>query len=136
VPVDRAIQNSDSPSPAKKKLIFAAGQEFARPDCGKHSAPGKKDRKKRICDAVIRPWNDIPYISRVGCGNDRNSSALVRSRALVTSGGTGYKNSESRVFTGLSTRCMWKASDKMHRIIQEAFAEIARPEFAPTKPNH
>ena len=83
-------------------------------------APAAKESKRRIA-MQYSPMNDIPYISRVDAGTIELDPLFgiepVTSAELV--------QRFEAVFLRRSTRCKWKPP-KMHRIIQEAFAEIAR----------
>jgi len=69
------------------------------------------------------PMNDIPYISRVDAG----TIELVRAFRVERSAARNSCNDSRPCSRRSSTKMHVEASDKMHRIIQEAFAEIAAP---------
>jgi Xaa-Pro dipeptidase len=68
------------------------------------------------------PMNDIPYISRVDAG----TIELVRSFGVEPVTSAELVQRFEAVFSPAQHQMHVEASDKMHRIIQEAFAEIAR----------
>jgi Xaa-Pro aminopeptidase len=78
-------------------------------------------KKKRIA-MQYSPMNDIPYMSRVDAG----TIELVRSFGpeIVTS--AELVQQFEAVLTPAQKQSHIEASDKMHRILLEAFAEIAR----------
>jgi Xaa-Pro aminopeptidase len=87
-------------------------------------APGKEksDHKSSRIAMQYSPMNDIPYMSRVDAG----TIELVRS-----CGGEPVTSAElvqqfEAVWTPAQKQSHIEASDKTHRIIMEAFAEIAR----------
>jgi len=65
--------------------------------------------------------NDIPYISRVDAG----TIELVRSFGVEPVTSAELVQRFEAVFSPAQHQMHVEASDKMHRIIQEAFAEIA-----------
>ena len=68
------------------------------------------------------PMNDIPYISRVDAG----TIELVRSFGVEPVTSAELVQKFEAVFSPAQYQMHVEASDKMHRIIQDAFAEIAR----------
>src|SRR5947209_1626238 len=68
------------------------------------------------------PMNDIPYISRVDAG----TIELVRSFGVEPVTSAELVQRFEAVFSPAQHQMHVEASDKMHRIIQEAYAEIAR----------
>jgi Xaa-Pro dipeptidase len=84
-------------------------------------APAAKESKSRIA-MQYSPMNDIPYISRVDAG----TIELVRSFGVEPVSSAELVQRFEAVFSPAQHEMHVEASDKMHRIIQEAFAEIAR----------
>jgi Xaa-Pro aminopeptidase len=84
------------------------------------SAAGKES-KRRIA-MQYSPMNDIPYVSRVDAG----TIELVRSFGIEPVTSAELVQRFEAVFSPAQHEMHVEASDKMHRIIQEAFAEIAR----------
>jgi Xaa-Pro aminopeptidase len=80
-----------------------------------------KKSKSRIA-MQYSPMNDIPYISRVDAG----TIELVRSFGVEPVTSAELVQRFEAVFSPAQHEMHVDASDKMHRIIQEAFAEIAR----------
>jgi Xaa-Pro aminopeptidase len=103
-----------------KKLVFRGWQEL-------HSrlrevlAPPARESKRRVA-MQYSPMNDIPYISRVDAG----TIELVRSFGVEPISSAELVQRFEAVFSPEQHQMHVEASDKMHRIIQEAFAEIAR----------
>jgi Xaa-Pro dipeptidase len=103
-----------------KKLVFRGWQELhAR--LREALGPWAKGSKKRIA-MQYSPMNDIPYISRVDAG----TIELVRSFEVEPVTSAELVQKFEAVFSTAQHQMHVEASDKMHRIIQEAFAEIAR----------
>src|SRR5216110_457005 len=82
---------------------------------------GAKESKHRVA-MQYSPMNDIPYISRVDAG----TIELVRSFGVEPVTSAELVQRFEAVFSPAQHEMQVEASDKMHRIIQEAFAEIAR----------
>ncbi|HYK24404.1 MAG TPA: M24 family metallopeptidase, partial [Candidatus Acidoferrum sp.] len=80
-----------------------------------------KESKRRIA-MQYSPMNDIPYISRVDAG----TIELVRSFGVEPVTSAELVQKFEAVFSPAQYQMHVEASDKMHRIIQDAFAEIAR----------
>jgi Xaa-Pro aminopeptidase len=103
-----------------RKLVFRGWQELhAR--LREVLSPAAKDSKTRIA-MQYSPMNDIPYISRVDAG----TIELVRSFGVEPVTSAELVQRFEAVFSPAQHQMHVEASDKMHRIIQEAFAEIAR----------
>src|SRR5205814_4513957 len=79
-----------------------------------------KESKRRIA-MQYSPMNDIPYISRVDAG----TIELVRSFGVEPVTSAELVQKFEAVFSPEQHQMHVEASDKMHRIIQEAFSEIA-----------
>jgi Xaa-Pro aminopeptidase len=103
-----------------KKLVFRGWQELhAR--LQEVLGTAEKGSKRRIA-MEYSPMNDIPYISRVDAG----TIELVRSFGVEPVTSAELVQKFEAVFSPAQHQMHLEASDKMHRIIQEAFAEIAR----------
>src|SRR6266567_411432 len=95
-----------------KKIVFRGWQELhAR--LREVLGAGAKESKRRVA-MQYSPMNDIPYISRVDAG----TIELVRSFGVEPVTSAELVQRFEAVFS--------PAQHQMHRIIQEAFAEIAR----------
>src|SRR5216110_2571032 len=81
----------------------------------------QKNAKKRVA-MQYSPNNDIPYISRVDAG----TVELIRSFGVEPVSSAELVQRFEAVFSPEQHEMHGQASDKMHRIIQDAFAEIAR----------
>jgi Xaa-Pro dipeptidase len=101
-----------------KKLVFRGWQELQTRLRVLGTAKGSK---KRIA-MQYSPMNDIPYISRVDAG----TIELVRSFGVEPVTSAELVQKFEAVFSPAQYQMHVEASDKMHRIIQDAFAEIAR----------
>jgi Xaa-Pro aminopeptidase len=103
-----------------RKLVFRGWQELhtrLREVLG--AAP--KGSKRHIA-MQYSPMNDIPYISKVDAG----TIELVRSFGVEPVTSAELVQKFEAVFSPAQHQTHVEASDKMHRIIQETFAEIAR----------
>jgi Xaa-Pro aminopeptidase len=82
------------------------------------------DAKKKPIRVAMQysPMNDIPYISRVDAG----TIELVRSFGVELVTSAELVQQFEAVLTPAQKQSHVEASDKMHRILLEAFAEIAR----------
>src|SRR5437870_6807586 len=103
-----------------KKLVFRGWQEL-HAQLREVLGTGAKKSKRRIA-MQYSPMNDIPYISRVDAG----TIELVRSFGVEPVTSAELVQRFEAVFSPAQHQMHVEASDKMHRIIQEAFAEIAR----------
>jgi Xaa-Pro dipeptidase len=120
VKIVQSIEQFKLDSLPGRKLIFRGWQELhAR--LKEVLAPAGKGSKSRIA-MQYSPMNDIPYISRVDAG----TIELVRSFGVEPVSSAELVQRFEAVFSPAQHEMQVEASDKMHRIIQEAFAEIAR----------
>jgi Xaa-Pro dipeptidase len=120
VKIVQSIEQFKLDSPPGKKLVFRGWQELhAR--LREVLAPAAKESKRRVA-MQYSPMNDIPYISRVDAG----TIELVRSFGVEPVSSAELVQRFEAVFSPAQHEMHVEASDKMHRIIQEAFAEIAR----------
>ena len=84
---------------------------------------GSPEKKKTLRVAMqYSPMNDIPYISRVDAG----TIELVRSFGVELVTSAELVQQFEAVLTPAQKQSHIEASDKMHGILLEAFAEIAR----------
>jgi Xaa-Pro dipeptidase len=119
VKIVQSIEQFKLDSLPGRKLVFRGWQELhAR--LREVLAPAKES-KRRVA-MQYSPMNDIPYISRVDAG----TIELVRSFGVEPVSSAELVQQFEAVFSPDQHRMHVEASDKMHRIIQEAFAEIAR----------
>ena len=103
-----------------RKLVFRGWQELnAR--LREVLAPTPKESKRHVA-MQYSPMNDIPYVSRVDAG----TIELVRSCGVEPVTSAELVQRFEAVFSPEQHQMHVEASDKMHRIIQEAFGEIAR----------
>src|SRR6266576_1389612 len=120
VKIVQSIEQFKLDSLPGRKLIFRGWQELhAR--LKEVLAPAGKGSKRRIA-MQYSPMNDIPYVSRVDAG----TIELVRSFGVEPVTSAELVQRFEAVFSPAQHQMHVEASDKMHRIIQEAFAEIAR----------
>src|SRR4029453_14177981 len=119
VKIVQSIEQFKLDSLPGRKFVFRGWQEF---DGGFREvlAPAAKQSKRRIA-MQYSPMNDIPYISRVDAG----TIELVRSFGVEPVTSAELVQRFEAVFSPAQHEMHVEASDKMHRIIQEAFAEIA-----------
>jgi Xaa-Pro dipeptidase len=108
-----------------RKLIYRSWQELQDSLRDALTSGGLKDKRVLIRNIAMQysPNNDIPYVARVDAG----TVELVRSIhgvAVVTSADLVQQFEATLTPEGLATHR--EAADKLHRIIMDAFAEIAR----------
>jgi Xaa-Pro aminopeptidase len=103
-----------------RKLVYRGWQELHARLREALGATGKES--KRHVAMQYSPMNDIPYISRVDAG----TIELVRSFGVEPVSSAELVQRFEAVFSPEQHEMHVEASDKMHRIIQQAFAEIAR----------
>ena len=103
-----------------KKLVFRGWKELHE-RLREVLGTAAKGSKRRIA-MQYSPMNDIPYISRVDAG----TIELVRSFGVEPVTSAELVQKFEAVFSPTQHQMHVEASDKMHRIIEEAFAEIAR----------
>jgi len=116
VKIVQSIEQFKLDSLPGKKLLFRGWQEL-------HARLREvlaKESKSRVA-MQYSPMNDIPYISRVDAG----TIELVRSFGVEPVTSAELVQRFEAVFSPAQHQMHVEASDKMHRIIQEAFAEIA-----------
>jgi Xaa-Pro dipeptidase len=102
-----------------KKLVYRGWEELhARL---REVLGPKTDKAKRIA-MQYSPMNDIPYVSRVDAG----TIELVHSLGVEPVTSAELVQRFEAVLSPEQHAMHVEASDKMHRIIQDAFAEIAR----------
>jgi Xaa-Pro dipeptidase len=119
VKIVQSIEQFKLDSLPGRKLVFRGWQELhAR--LREVLAPAKGS-KRRVA-MQYSPMNDIPYISRVDAG----TIELVCSFGVEPVSSAELVQQFEAVFSPDQHQMHVEASDKMHRIIQEAFAEIAR----------
>src|SRR5438128_12362271 len=117
VKIVQSIEQFKLDSLPGKKLVFRGWQEL-------HARLREvlaKELKSRVA-MQYSPMNDIPYISRVDAG----TIELVHSLGVEPVTSAELVQRFEAVFSPAQHQMHVEASDKMHRIIQEAFAEIAR----------
>lgn len=119
VKIVQSIEQFKLDSLPGRKLIFRGWQELHARLRKVLASP--KQSKRRIA-MQYSPMNDIPYISRVDAG----TIELVRSFGVEPVTSAELVQRFEAVFSPAQHQMHVEASDKMHRIIQEAFAEIAR----------
>jgi Xaa-Pro aminopeptidase len=120
VKIVQSIEQFKLDSLPGKKLVFRGWQELhAR--LQEVLGPAAKGSKRRIA-MQYSPMNDIPYISRVDAG----TIELVRSFGVEPVTSAELVQKFEAVFSPAQHQMHVEASDRMHRIIQEAFAEIGR----------
>ena len=120
VKIVQSIEQFKLDSLPGRKLVFRGWQELHARLKEVLGAAGKES-KRRIA-MQYSPMNDIPYISRVDAG----TIELVRSFGVEPVTSAELVQRFEAVFSPEQHQMHVEASDKMHRIIQEAFAEIAR----------
>jgi Xaa-Pro dipeptidase len=120
VKIVQSIEQSKLDSLPGRKLVFGSWQEL---HARLREVLGARAKKLKTRVAMqYSPKNDIPYISRVDAG----TIELVRSFGVEPVTSAELVQQFEAVFSPAQHQMHVDASDKMHRIIQEAFAEIAR----------
>jgi Xaa-Pro dipeptidase len=102
-----------------KKLVYRGWEELR---ARLHEALGEKSKKAKQIAMQYSPMNDIPYMSRVDAG----TIELVRSLGVEPVTSAELVQQFEAVLSPAQHAMHVEASDKMHRIIQDAFTEIAR----------
>src|SRR6201997_4906223 len=117
VKIVQSIEQFKLDSLPGRKLVFRGWQEL-------HARLRETLTKKPKARIAMQysPMNDIPYISRVDAG----TIELVRSFGVEPVTSAELVQKFEAVFSPAQHQMHVEASDKMHRIIQRAFAEIAR----------
>lgn len=90
------------------------------------TAPPEEEKSHLKIAMQYSPNNDIPYISRVDAG----TIELVRSFGVEVVTSAELVQQFEAVLTPAQRQSHIDASDKLHRILMEAFAEIGRNIFA------
>lgn len=103
-----------------KRLVYR-GWEEQRARLRETLSPAEKRKPLRVA-MQYSPMNDIPYISRVDAG----TIELIRSFGVEPVTSAELVQQFEAVLTPEQKRSHVEASDKMHRILLEAFAEIGR----------
>jgi len=117
----QSIEQSKLDSLPGRKFVFGGWQELHARLREALGATANKESKHRIA-MQYSPMNDIPYTSRVDAG----TIELVRSFGVEPVTSAELVQRFEAAFSPAQHQMHVEASDKMHRIIQEAFAEIAR----------
>jgi Xaa-Pro aminopeptidase len=107
-----------------RRVIYRGWEELHAGLAGAIQGPPENRSRNRVTKRVAMqysPRNDIPYISRVDAG----TIELVRSSAEVVTSAELVQQFEA-VLTQAQKQSHIDASDKLHRILMEAFAEIGR----------
>jgi Xaa-Pro dipeptidase len=118
VKIVQSIEQFKLDSLPGRKIIFRGWQEL---HARLRETLNNAESKRRIA-MQYSPMNDIPYISRVDAG----TIELVRSFGVEPVTSAELVQRFEAVFSPAQHQMQVEASDKMHRIIQDAFAEIAR----------
>src|SRR5512133_1392257 len=119
VKIVQSIEQFKLDSLPGRKLVFRGWQELRARLKEVLNASGKESERRVAMQ--YSPMNDIPYISRVDAG----TIELVRSLGVEPVTSAELVQLFEAVFSPEQHEMQVEASDKMHRIIQEAFAEIA-----------
>jgi len=117
VKIVQSIEQFKLDSLPGEKLVFRGWREL-------HARLREVLTKKAKARVAMQysPMNDIPYISRVDAG----TIELVRSFGVEPVTSAELVQRFEAAFSPAQHQMHVEASDKMHRIIQETFAEIAR----------
>jgi Xaa-Pro dipeptidase len=118
VKIVQSIEQFKLDSLPGKKVVFRGWQEL---HTRLREVLNNTESKRRVA-MQYSPMNDIPYISRVDAG----TIELVRSFGVEPVTSAELVQRFEAVFSPAQHQMHVEASDKMHRIIQDAFAEIAR----------
>ncbi len=103
-----------------QRLIYRGWEEQHRLVAGAIQGE-KKGAKKRVA-MQYSPNNDIPYISRVDAG----TIELIRSFGVEVVTSAELVQQFEAVLTPEQKQSQVEGSDKLHRVLMEAFAEIGR----------
>ena len=118
VKIVQSIEQFKLDSLPGRKVVFRGWQEL---HTRLREVLNNTESKRRVA-MQYSPMNDIPYISRVDAG----TIELVRSFGVEPVTSAELVQRFEAVFSPAQHQMHVEASDKMHRIIQDAFAEIAR----------
>ena len=115
-----SIERSKLDALPGKRLVYR-GWEEQRARLRETLSPAEKRKPLRVA-MQYSPMNDIPYISRVDAG----TIELIRSFGVEPVTSAELVQQFEAVLTPEQKQSHVEASDKMHRVILEAFAEIGR----------
>ncbi len=122
VKIVQSIEQFKLDSLPGKKLVFRGWQEL-QARLREVLGAAAKGSKKRIA-MQYSPMNDIPYISRVDAG----TIELIRSFGVEPVTSAELVQRFEAVFSPAQHQMHVEASDKMHRIIREAFCRDCTPD--------
>ena len=108
-----------------RRVIYAGWEELHAHLAGALRGPAEtRPRHSTVKRVAMQysPMNDIPYMSRVDAG----TVELVHSFGVEVVTSAELVQRFEAVWTPAQKASHIEASDKLHRVIQEAFAEIAR----------
>jgi Xaa-Pro dipeptidase len=125
VKVVQSIERSRLDSLPGRKIVYRSWQELHAAVRDALASGGLKSRRVVLRNVAMQysPMGDIPYVARVDAG----TIELVRSMpgvSVVTSADLVQQFEAALTPEQLSTHR--EAADKIHRVIMDAFAEIAR----------
>src|SRR5438105_1216139 len=118
VKIVQSIEQFKLDSLPGRKVVFRGWQEL---HARLREVLNNTDSKRRVA-MQYSPMNDSPYISRVDAG----TIELIRSFGVAPETSAELVQRFEAVFSPAQHQMHVEASDKMHRIIQDAFAELAR----------
>src|SRR3954469_13538239 len=118
VKIVQSIEQFKLDSLPGKKIVFRGWQEL---HARLRETLNNAGRKQRVA-MQYSPMNDIPYISRVDAG----TIELVRSFGVEPVTSAELVQQFEAVVTPEQKQSHIEASDKLHRVLMEAFAEIGR----------
>src|SRR3954454_23192718 len=110
--------------PGQRVIYRGWEEQHALIDAAVQGVPGITPRQNRVKKRVAMqysPMNDIPYISRVDAG----TIELIRSFGVEVVTSAELVQQFEAVVTPEQKQSHIEASDKLHRVLMEAFAEIA-----------
>jgi Xaa-Pro dipeptidase len=125
VKVVHSIERSRLDSLPGRKIVYRSWEELRAAVRDALASGGLRSKRVILRNIAMQysPNNDIPYVARVDAG----TIELVRSMqsvSVVTSADLVQQFEATLTPEGLATHR--EAADKLHRIIMDAFAEIAR----------
>jgi Xaa-Pro aminopeptidase len=107
---------------ALNAVPVAAGVSPAKPRAAAADTAATTDKRTKRVAMQYSPRNDIPYISRVDAG----TIELVKSFGVEVVTSAELVQQFEAVLTPAQKQSHIEASDKLHRVLMEAFAEIGR----------
>jgi len=108
-----------------KRVSYRGWEELHAQIAGAIQGPSENRPRQSVTKRVAMqysPQNDIPYISRVDAG----TIELVKSFGVEVVTSAELVQQFEGVLTAAQKRSHIEASDKLHRVLMEAFAEIGR----------